>query len=173
MLTDDQFNEMFLEATDMLYSLGLRLFRNQPEEANDFVQDVYLRARKKYSLFQGKSKFSTWLYRLALNHGLNTLNKKKKVLLSEKEELSQAGELVFSTEEESVLDRIIDKEVSEKIRAELDELPEAYRLCLVLYYFEKMTYVDIAEKLSLKEGTVKSHIHRGKKLLRDSLKGIR
>jgi len=167
-LTNDKFDALFLDCTNMIYSLGLRLFHGREDDAGDFVQDVYLRASSKKSSFRGEARFSTWLYSLAMNLGLNRIKRDKRFSFEE-----PPDNLVDPGGENQVLDRILEKETTELIQKEIENLPEIYRLCLVLFYYEKLTYTQIAEKLSQKEGTIKSYIHRGKKLLRQSLEGQR
>lgn len=153
----------------MIYNLGLRLFRDR-DEALDFAQDVYVRAFDRLDRFAGRSKFSTWLYSLAMNMGLNRLRKQNR-FKPEQGEVEAAA--VYYTED--YLERLSEEEEMEIIQKELAELPDAYRLPLLLYYYEKMSYSEIAAKLSIKEGTLKSYLHRGKTILRNRLsqKGVR
>lgn len=155
--------QLYEETVSMVYNLGLRLFKSE-DEAMDFTQEVYLKAFSQLDKFQGRSKFSTWLYSLALNFGLNSIKKKKKIRFVDKgiEELHLASEydLVLQLDEEEQI---------EMIQQKLQELPEMYRLPLILFYYEKLSYVEIAKKLGIKEGTIKSNIHRGKQALRQLL----
>ena len=151
----------------MIYSLGLRLFKHE-EDARDFVQDVYLHSHGKKSKYSGLSKFSTWLYSVALNLGLNRIKKNKKLLTDTMPE--DFPENIDSVED-SVLSLLIRDEVNDRVRVELNELPDAYRISLVLYYFEGLSYSEIARKLAQKEGTVKSNLHRAKAIMRDKLAG--
>ena len=167
----EDFSSLLEETENMIYSLGIRLFRNE-EDALDFSQEVYLKAFHKISTFENRSKFSTWLYRLALNHGLNELKKSKKL------------NLVFSDTEETVdnlfyhsinavssdpFHEFSEKEMQEAVQCGLEELPDGYRVPILLYYYDNLSYEEIAKLLKQKEGTIKSNIHRGKKLLRSVL----
>ena len=167
-----EFNTMFLDCTDMLYSLGLRLFSYQEEMAKDFIQNVYLHSFNKKDGFKHKSKFSTWLYSVALNYGLNELRLSKKEYNSvenlklELKQFYQDQSKTFSSE------NMIQQELESEIRNELFKLPEIYRICLILFYYEGFSYKEIAKKLDIKEGTIKSYIHRGKKLLKNKLSSV-
>ena len=172
MFSEKKFNQEFLRSSDMIYNLGIRLFGRLSDEASDFVQDVYLHAIERRHSFSRRSKFSTWLYRLALNYGLNVLKKKKDIFVND----SYLDKSLLSIPDMTTSDlpkKVIAKETQKIIHKELNTLPKAYRICLILYYFEELRYSEIAKKLDLKEGTVKSNIHRGKEILRRSLLDLR
>ncbi len=158
--------QLYEQTVKMIFNLGLRLFKEE-EEAKDFTQDVYMKAFSKMSQFKGHSKFSTWLYSLALNLGLNTLRRKKKI---DRLDTNINMEQLIVSPEQDHLGRLSDQEESCAIREKLQNLPELYRLPIVLYYYEKMSYQKIAKYLKMKEGTVKSNIHRGKNMLRGLLR---
>lgn len=152
----------------MIYSLGMRLFRNQ-EDAGDFTQEVFLRAYTNLHRFEGRSKASTWLYSLAMNLGLNRIRKEKRVREDSVDPVDMDRRAGVEIDPHA-FDDASDIELETRVRSELDKLPETYRIPLLLHYFEKLPYAEIAEKLGLKEGTLKSLIHRGKILLRSALK---
>lgn len=165
------FEELFTQTQSMIYNLGMRLFRRNEEDAMDFVQDVYLQAYRKIGTFQGKSKPSTWLYSLALNLGLGKIRKNKKNLLVENKN-SQLDQYIAPEDDQPdkiVLDMLNKKDVKEKIEKALWELDEAYRLPMVLFFFEDMPYKEIARSLNIPEGTIKSNVYRGKIQLRNTL----
>ena len=155
-LSSEEFDNLYLEASNMIYGLGMRLF-NSESDANDFVQDVYIFTSGKRGKFAGKSKFSTWLYSVAMNFGLSRLK-------STEESLTDIEE-----NESGIVNKLIEGELKNEIAMALEKLPEAYRLPLVLHYYEELPYHEIAKNLGIKEGTIKSNIHRGKKILRQEL----
>tara|TARA_Y100001937_G_scaffold128452_3_gene205151 strand:+ start:421536 stop:422069 length:534 start_codon:yes stop_codon:yes gene_type:complete len=168
---DQEFEKLVQESTDMIYSLGMRLFRNNQEDAMDFVQDAFLRAYDKWESFEGRSKRSTWLYSLALNLGLNRLSKKKRMpdFTAEPGILDEtvAGP---DTPESIVTEMLEREEVEGLLQQALQDLPENYRLPIMLLYFEKLSYKEMSEKLNTSEGTLKSLVYRGKMQLREKLK---
>ena len=170
-MKDQEFERLVEEATDMIYSLGMRLFRNNQEDALDFVQDAFLRAYDRWESFEGRSKRSTWLYSLALNLGLNRLSKQKRMPAFAAEpgilDETVAGP---DTPETIVTEMLEREEVEEMLQKALEELSEQYRLPIILLYYEKMSYKDISEQLKTSEGTLKSLVYRGKMQLRDKLK---
>lgn len=168
--SEESFEELFDSTKNMIYSLGLRLFRNDTESALDFSQEVYLQAFQKWHKFSGLSKPSTWLYSLALHLGLNRVKKERRLKFSDEEgvlEQLAAGE--ESMPEKQITDLLAKEELEEEIRSQLRQLPEVYRLPLILYYYEKMPYRTISQELGIKIGSLKSYIHRGKMILRKKL----
>lgn len=138
----------------MIFSLGLRLFRNE-EDALDFVQDVYLDAFKKRDRFQGRSRYSTYLYSFALHRGLNQIRKSSKIHFQPIEDVAAETEIEEPPQAPP-----------EVVREELNALPEVYRLPLILHYYEKMSVAAIAAELGQKENTVKSYMLRARKILK-------
>lgn len=141
----------------MIFSLGLRLFRNE-EDALDFVQDVYLDAFRKRDRFEGRSRYSTYLYSFALHRGLNQIRKSSKIHFQQVEDIAAEAE---PEEPPSAPPEIV--------REELNALPEVYRLPLVLHYYEKMSVAAIASELEQKENTVKSYMLRARKILKQKI----
>ena len=152
----------------MIYNLGIRLFRND-EDALDFAQDVYLRAYDRLDSFRGDAKPSTWLYSLALNLGLNRLKKNKRLKMKELPGDERWTIDDLESADDDPLAQLTDIELENIVREELNELADTYRIPLILCYFDKLSYRDIADRLEIKEGTLKSYIHRGKALLRERL----
>lgn len=164
------FEKIIKDSYNMIYNLGLRLFNYNKEETEDFVQEVFLQVYEKYNSFLEKSKINTWIYSLALNLGLNKIkkNKKFKTLL----EKYQVQEIEYEDKEiESIKD--LSEELKLKVQKELMQLPDIYRLPLVLYYYEKLTYKEMSEKLNIPEGTLKSLIYRGKLILKNKILNLK
>lgn len=141
----------------MIFSLGLRLFRNE-EDALDFVQDIYLDAYQKRDRFEGRSRYSTFIYSFALHRGLSQIRKSRRVQFE-----SVEGDLPAAGETEAP------DAPPELVRDELNALPEVYRLPLVLHYYERMSIAEIAHELGQKENTVKSYMLRGRRILKEKI----
>ncbi|AVV50317.1 MULTISPECIES: RNA polymerase sigma factor [Leptospira] len=165
----DSFETLMNRYQGLIYSQAIKAFRNETE-AEDFTQDIFLKAFESLSTFQGRSQFSTWLFVIARNEiirryrrehpeisGLDTL------LLAENEK-EKKNEI--SSEQET---KLLKQEISEKIRSLVESLPELYRKPIILHYFENMSYKEISKKLNLKMNTLKSYIFRGKEIMRDWL----
>ena len=158
-----------------LYSAALRMTRN-PSDAEDLVQETYLRAYRGYDSFQEGTNLRAWLYRILTNTFINWYRSRQRrpseVDVDEVEDLylyrrmapSGGASLARSTEAE-VLERFGDEEV----RAALDSLPENFRLAVYLADVEGFSYQEIAEIMGTPIGTVMSRIHRGRKALQKAL----
>ena len=137
-------------------------FKNDNIIIEDFVQDVFFKAYKNLSSFRGESKFSTWLTSIAYTTAINAKNRKK-----EYETLSDEAMLpdLDSTPEERQIRTLTKQAVREAIK----ELPEDYAFCLDLYFFYDNSYEEIMIITGKPLNTIKSHIFRAKKILREKL----
>lgn len=142
-------------------ALGMSFFKN-PADTEDFAQDVFLKAYTKLDTFRGESLFSTWLTRMAYNTAINAVNRRDEYVSIADETLLPDNGL---TPEEKELKAL----TMETVRESLKELPEKYKIVLDLYFFYDNSYSEISEITSLAENTVKSHIFRAKKLLREKI----
>jgi RNA polymerase sigma-70 factor (ECF subfamily) len=144
-----------------VFSLGYSFFRNA-DDAEDFVQDVLVKMYVSLSSFRGESKFSTWLMRIAYNTAINSVKRKREyTTLAEDFDIVDPGD---NPEEEHM------RACSRKAILEaLESLPERYRVCVDMYFFYDMPYADISEVTGLPVNTIKSHVFRAKKLLRERL----
>jgi RNA polymerase sigma-70 factor (ECF subfamily) len=147
----------------VVHSLGLSFFRNV-EDADDFTQDVFLKAYRKLASFKGKSRFSTWLYRIAYNTAVNGITRRKEYQsLAEEVNLS-----VENTPEQLALKAA----AKEAVLKAVQELPEKYRICVDLFFFYDRSIKEIELITGFPENTVKSHVFRAKKLLREQLEAF-
>jgi len=142
-----------------VHAMGLSFFHNQ-EDAADFTQDVFIRSYRSLGAFRGQSRLSTWLYRIAYNTAVNNINRRK-------EYHSLAEEPV--TENDNPELHILQIAAQEAVRSAVAELPEKYRICVDLYFFYDCSIKEIEEITGFPENTIKSHVFRGKKLLREKL----
>lgn len=145
-----------------IQALGAGFFHNE-SDVEDFLQDVLIKAFSNLSSFRGESLFSTWLLRIAYTTALNTKNRRK-----EYESIADERILISSTDspEENQLKKL----TIEAVREAVKELPERYGECLDMYFFHDLSYDQIAEVTGLPVNTIKSHIFRAKKILRNKLK---
>ncbi len=142
-------------------ALGMSFFKN-PADREEFAQDVFLKAYTKLDSFRGESLFSTWLTRMAYNTAINAVNRRAEYVSIADESLLPDNGL---TPEEKELRTL----TMEAVRESLKELPDKYKIVLDLYFFYDNSYSEISEITSLAENTVKSHIFRAKKLLREKI----
>ncbi|MDR2181941.1 MAG: sigma-70 family RNA polymerase sigma factor [Treponema sp.] len=142
-----------------VHAMGMGFFHNR-EDAADFTQDVFLKAYRGLSAFKGDSRFSTWLYSIAYNTAVNGIKRRREYRsLAEEEALNEASpesEALRGAVKQAVLDAVTD-------------LPEKYRVCVDLYFFYGRSLLEIEKITGFPLNTVKSHLFRAKKLLREKL----
>jgi RNA polymerase sigma-70 factor (ECF subfamily) len=143
-----------------VYGMGLSFFRNA-EDAADFTQEVFLKAFRNLSRFEGRSRFSTWLYKIAYNTAVNGVNRRREYRSLAEEDLVIDGD----TPERNVLRGVVRDAVLEAVR----DLPERYRACVDLFFFYDRSYQEIEAITEFPVNTIKSHVFRAKKLLRKKL----
>ena len=145
-----------------VYMLGLSFFDNI-DDCEDFVQDVMLKAYSALGTFRAEAPFATWLMRIAYNTAINSAKKRRSYTsLADGAEIEYRGD---NPEEKHLNDCII-----LSVREAVNSLPDSYRICIDLYFFYDMSYTDIAAVTELPLNTIKSHIFRAKKILREYLK---
>ncbi len=144
-----------------IYSLGLSFFKNH-DDAEDFVQDIMLKAFAALPKFREDSAFSTWIMRIAYNTAINSIKRKR-------EFVSAFEDFEISSTELSPEERHIQQCIKTSIRKAINDLPEKYRICVDLYFFYQMPYADIEMITNIPINTIKSHIFRSKKILKTEL----
>ena len=156
-----------------LYSAAMRMTRN-PADAQDLVQETYLRAYRGYGGFQAGTNLKAWLYRILTNTYINSYRAKKRQ--PEQTELDDVEELYLyrrmgdrgaggQSAEDEALSWITDDEV----KAALESLPENFRMAVLLADVEGFSYKEIAEIMDVPVGTVMSRLHRGRRALQKAL----
>jgi len=149
-----------------VYGMGMSFFRNQ-DDASDFTQDVFLKAYRSLSGFEGRSRFSTWLYKIAYNTAINEVNRRKEYFSLAEED----AEKIISGAETP--ERItIRNAAREAVRAAVKELPERFRICVDLFFFYDRSYQEIESITGIPVNTIKSHVFRAKILLKEKLEGL-
>jgi len=167
MLTDEQglakedFDREFEKALDMIYSIGLKLYRGNEDDAADFAQSLYPFALRQSHKFSGRSAFSTWLYRVAWNFGLEDLRRKKRLVTETIDNYE-----IAATETEAEFD---EQEIAD-LRRHISALPDGYRIPLIMLFYENMGYAEISSLTGVKEGTLKANVHRAKAILRQKMR---
>jgi len=137
-------------------------------DAEELTYEALLKAFTNLHQYSEKYSFSTWLFKIAENTCRDFFRKKKKEMLSvdklqktiEKSDFISLNESVSSPEE-----RIIEKQQLDKMKIEMEKLNEKYKMLIKLRYFREYTYKEIAEELDIPIGTVKTQLHRAKKML--------
>lgn len=161
------FEKLVLENQTKVYNLALRMVGNQ-EDAYDMSQEAFIKAYNSLALFRGESRFSVWLYRLTTNVCLDFLRsqgRKHHDSLTYMSEEDDDKELEIPDDRFSPETLAEKKELREAVNRGLMSLPKDYRSILLLREIDGLSYEEIAQALSLEEGTVKSRIFRARKRL--------
>jgi len=161
-----EFEEVALQYMDPLYSAALRMTRNG-SEAEDLVQDAYLRAYRFFDKFEKGTNFKAWLFKILKNVYINKYRKEARTpqMLDVSDVEATGGISNELTPERQIFDKLLDDDITNAV----DSLPEEFRLAIVLSDLEGFSYKEIADILECPIGTVMSRLHRGRKLLRENL----
>jgi RNA polymerase sigma-70 factor, ECF subfamily len=153
-----------------LYRLARGILRNDTE-AEDVVQDTYVRAFTHLEQFRGDSSLSTWLSRIAMNEALGRLRRQKPgVELSSLDKIPQAQIIPFPLASSDDPEKsMAQREIQHVVEHAIDELPEPFRLVFITRVIEGMNVEETAEVLGLKPETVKTRLHRARAMLRDNV----
>jgi RNA polymerase sigma-70 factor (ECF subfamily) len=169
----ERFERDVLPLLPSLYSAAMRLTRNRAD-AEDLVQETYLRAYRGFAGFQEGTNLKAWLYRILTNSYINTYRKKQREpqIVEGPDDVDEwylydrlGGRSVEDSAETTVLDQIPDQGVKDA----LESLPERFRLPVLLADVEGFSYKEIAEIMETPIGTVMSRLHRGRKALEKAL----
>lgn len=152
------FAELVRRHQGRVRGLLLRLTKDRAL-ADDLAQEVFIRAFRALVGFEGRSAFGTWLYRIAYNIYLNNRTRVRRFC-----ELPDDYAHVAAPESSLSAPR---SDLRRDLSAAIEALPERYRAVVVLYYLEEVTYPEIADILAVPLGTVKTHLHRAKRMLRE------
>ncbi len=147
---------------DKAMTLALRMLRNR-EDAEEALQDAFVRAYNALDRFEGKAKFGTWFYRILYNVCLTRLGRRKENFLSIDE---QDREILFSYNPKDSSE--LNYEAAETvaiIKKGIETLPEKYSVVLSLFYFQELSHEEICEVTQLPLGTLKTHLFRARAML--------
>lgn len=169
-LDHDAFSALALTALDDVYRFARSLTRD-PSDAEDVVQETYLRAFRSWKTFQAGTDVRRWLFTIARNAFLRSRERgQREVILDDDGAAAADAEQAQEAWVRGGLDPILDRtDLGPAIEAALAELPEVYRSAVVLVDLEDQPYEAAAEVLGIPVGTVRSRLFRGRKLLQQRL----
>ena len=172
----NRFTEEAMPLLDQLYGGALRMTRN-PQDAEDLVQETYLKAYKGFDRFTPGTNLKAWLYRIMTNTYINTYRKKqRRPLVTSADDVTDNQLYTSSSHDSTGLEsaevEALKQMPNSRISEALNSLNEDYRM--VVYYadVEGLAYKEIAEVMDIPLGTVMSRLHRGRKQLREMLKDV-
>jgi RNA polymerase sigma-70 factor, ECF subfamily len=173
-----RFTEVAMEHMPGLYSAALRMTRNAAD-AEDLVQETYLKAYRSYGSFQEGTNLRAWLYRILTNTYINSYRAaKRRPEITDVEDVEDlylykrmagAGEIRAGRSAE---DEALDTFTDDVVKTALEELPDAFRIAVLLADVEGFSYKEISEITEVPIGTVMSRIHRGRRALQKALHDI-
>lgn len=156
-----------------IFNLLYKMVRNK-EETEDLVQEAFIKAFRALPSFNEEYAFSTWLYKIAINNCIDHMRKKRlKTYSMDKPVQSKDGEVdrEFPDTSMSPDKQVLHEERTNIIEAAIDELPENYKIAIILRHSEEKAYEEIADILNIPLGTVKARIFRAREMLKKKLKG--
>lgn len=168
------FAEQAMQYMDQLYSTALRMTRNQAD-AEDLVQETYLKGYRGFAGFTQGTNLRAWLFRILTNTYINSYRKKQRRPLET--DLDDVQDMYLYRRlggenadlAKSAEDTLMEHLTEGEIRTAIEDLPEQYRLAVLLADVEGFAYKEIAEILDIPIGTVMSRLHRGRKKLQEQL----
>ncbi len=166
------FDAEALPHMEALYRTALRMTKNE-SDAEDLVQETYVKAYRFWSRFEPGSNCRAWLFKIMTNIFINEYRSKARspmsVNVDELDDNFLYGQLAsretVTNPEEQLFSKIFDDDV----KTAIENLPDDFRLVVMLSFLEGFSYQEIADIMDLQLGTVKSRLHRGRKLLQKSL----
>ena len=178
MADQSTFADQAMEFMSSLYNAALRMTRN-PADAEDLVQETYLKAYRAFDRFEQGTNLKAWLYRILTNTFINSYRSKKRrpeqTELDEVEDLylyRRLGGLEAVTAGRSAEEEVLDHFTDTDVKAAVEALPEQFRMAVLLADVEGFSYKEIADILDVPIGTVMSRLHRGRKTLQKVLHDV-
>jgi len=175
MSAKEQFTTDAMQYAPQLFSTALRMTRNR-SDAEDLVQETYIKGWRSFHTFQEGTNLRAWLFRIMTNTYINKYNAQKRkgteVELDDVEELflyKRLGSIDQSQLSSSAEDQMLELFTDDEVKNALEELPEDFRIPVLLSDVDGFSYKDISEMLEIPIGTVMSRLHRGRKAMQKML----
>ena len=175
MSAKEQFTSDAMQYAPQLFSTALRMTRNR-SDAEDLVQETYIKGWRSFHTFQDGTNLRAWLFRIMTNTYINKYNAQKRkgteVELDDVEELflyKRLGSIDQSQLSSSAEDQMLELFTDDEVKNALEELPEDFRIPVLLSDVDGFSYKEISEMLEIPIGTVMSRLHRGRKAMQKML----
>jgi RNA polymerase sigma-70 factor (ECF subfamily) len=164
---EEAMKEIFDQYREKVYRIAYGVVRHR-EDALDIVQEVFIKVFRSIKNFEGKSRFYTYLYRMAMNTAIDHSRRTKKMTTSS---IDEEGGFVPVDAVENRPDRIAaQKELEDKLKKAMDGLPADQKTALIFREVEGLSYQEMAEAMGCSIGTVMSRLHYGRKKVQESLR---
>lgn len=156
------FGDLVTRYQTAVYNMAYRMLGN-PTDAEDAAQEVFVRAWNQLHTFQLDRRFSTWLLSIASHHCIDVLRRRKPSAPLD------GVALYIQSDEPAPIERVMQSEQRDAVRALLNTLPDKYRSVTVLRYYNDLSYEEIARVTGLTESAVKTQLHRARRMLADRM----
>jgi RNA polymerase sigma factor (sigma-70 family) len=169
-MTDLSFEQIVRDHQTMVFGTLARMIGSR-ENLDDLAQEVFLRLYKALPVFRGEALLSTYLYRITVNVAQNEWKRRRRErmsLVSMSDEVS-GWEERLEHPDRNAAEQMEEREFRQTVEEQLAQLSQVERTVLVLYHQEERSYEQIAEVLGMPIGTVRTHLHRGRKKMREGL----
>lgn len=155
------------------YNIAYRMAGNHAD-AEDLTQEAFIRAFRFFGQYRRELPFDSWLYKIMSNVFIDRLRRRPKAKIRSLDQpvVTEEGEAQFDVADpcDGPEDVVLSREMDVRIQAALETLPEAFRITVIYADIEGLSYEEIADATRTNIGTVRSRLHRGRRLLRDKLK---
>jgi RNA polymerase sigma-70 factor (ECF subfamily) len=162
------FNRLVLKWGHKIFNMSLRMLQN-PDDAAETTQEIFLAAFKNIRRFKKKSQFSTWLYRIAVNHCLTRLRRRPPMHYSIEPEVETTFQNPRLTYQQNQEKELLRSEYQKKILESLALLPDRQRAVIELKFYQEETFEEISKILEIPPSTVKSRFYSALDQLKDRL----
>jgi RNA polymerase sigma-70 factor (ECF subfamily) len=170
-----EFEPLFAVVAGTAFGIAVRLTRNQAD-AEDLVQEAALLAFRAFASFEPGTNFRAWFFKILTNCYFSKRRREKsRPVTSDLDDTpdlylyARSAEAGFPTQGPDPAALLLDRLGTERVLAAIDRLPEEYRVVSTLYFMEDLSYEEIAQVLACPIGTVRSRLHRGRKMLQKAL----
>jgi len=168
-----EFDQLVERYHKQAYNIAYRMAGNHAD-AEDLTQEAFIRAFRFFGQYRRELPFDSWLYKIMSNVFIDRLRRRPKVKIRSIDQpvTTDEGEAQFEIADPSdgPEDIVLSQEMDSRVQAALENLPEAFRITVIYADIEGLSYEEIAEATKTNIGTVRSRLHRGRRLLRDRLK---
>jgi RNA polymerase sigma-70 factor (ECF subfamily) len=148
---------------NQLYATILRMTKN-PEDAQDLVQEAFIKVYNQLRRFDGKGSFSSWMYRVAINHCMDEFRKKRYQM----KQIEVNEDKIINPNHPEII--FLKKEKSRQLERLIGTLPEDERMIILLRYVNELSYDEICNLIDVPLSQVRNKLHRAKKKMRDTVK---
>ena len=154
---DAAFSELVDRYKNLVFAMVYRMV-NDRSQADDLAQEVFLKVHRGLPYFRGEARLATWIYRIVANVCVQARTKRREVTATDELPDRGAADASFS-----------DLELRDRLEKAIAQLPDQYRLLIAAHYLQGVQYEALAEALNIPLGTVKTHLYRAKRQLRELL----